>query len=190
MLEIHFSSNTSCKRQSHNNRQKGISLLEAVVAICVIGIILAAAVPALGSWNAQQRMRSLHSGLHRQINLARYHAMVQQKRVTLCPLSVSGSCKKDWSESISVFIDTNGNRHLDSDEELLNTMSVPQSIKLHWRGMSPNNSMHFTPLGITLLSNGTMSLCSLRPDTRNMSLTLNPQGRATHFSRPANCPPN
>lgn len=121
-------------------------------------------------------------------NKARYLAMTSQSRVTLCPLTQQGQCQQSWSDSISSFIDSNGNRRLDPGEEILSTLYLPNNIHLYWRGMLPNNSIHFSSQGVTFVSNGTMSLCPTRSGARTGAVVINRQGRIKASSDGARCP--
>jgi type IV fimbrial biogenesis protein FimT len=166
----------------------GLSLLEALWTVALASILLAVATPAIGHLAEKQRLGSLQTALRQMIQRARYVALTQQQRVTLCPLSAQGKCQQNWNATLSTFIDSNGNRRLDPHEELLDHLYVPRSIKLHWRGMSPNNSMHFTAQGLTSLSNGTMSLCPSNRKIANATLTINVQGRTKTAKANGNCP--
>ena len=166
----------------------GYSLLDLLITLTLICTMISIATPALSSWNEQQRLRSLQTDLFHMTNKARYLAMTSQNRVTLCPLSEQGKCKQSWSGSISSFIDSNGNRQLDAGEDVFSTLYVPSSITLNWRGMLPNNSIHFSNQGVTFVSNGTMSLCPSRPDARSGTMVINRQGRVRTSKEGARCP--
>lgn len=166
----------------------GYSLLDSLITLTLIGTLIGIATPALSSWNEHQRLRSLQTDLFHMTNKARYLAMTSQNRVTLCPLSEQGKCQQSWSGSISSFIDNNGNRQLDAGEEVFSTLYVPSSITLNWRGMLPNNSIHFSSQGITFVSNGTMNFCLSRPDAHSGTMVINRQGRVKTSKQGASCP--
>ncbi len=166
----------------------GYSLLDSLITLALIGTLIGIATPALSSWNEHQRLRSLQTDLFHMTNKARYLAMTSQSRVTLCPLSEQGKCQQSWSGSISSFIDSNGNRQLDAGEEVFSTLYVPINITLNWRGMLPNNSIHFSNQGVTFVSNGTMSFCSSRSNTHNGTMVINRQGRVKTSKQGASCP--
>ena len=166
----------------------GQSLLDLLITLTLIVILIGIATPALSSWNERQRLRSLQADLFHMTNKARYLAMTSQRRVTLCSLSDQGKCQQSWGGSISSFIDNNGNRQLDAGETVFSTLYVPSSITLTWRGMLPNNSIHFSNQGVTFVSNGTMSLCPSRPDARSGTMVINRQGRVKTSKEGARCP--
>lgn len=166
----------------------GYSLLDVLITLTLVVTLIGIATPALSSWSKQQRLRSLQADLFHMTNKARYLAMTSQNRVTLCSLSEQGRCQQRWSGSISSFIDNNGNRQLDAGEEIFGTLYVPSSITLNWRGMLPNNSIHFSNQGVTFVSNGTMSLCPSRPDAHSGTMVINRQGRVRTSKEGARCP--
>jgi type IV fimbrial biogenesis protein FimT len=166
----------------------GHSLLDLLITLSLIGILIGIATPALSSWREHQRLRSLQADLFHMTNKARYLAMTSQSRATLCSLSEQGKCQQSWSGIISSFIDRNGNRQLDTGEDVFSTLYVPSSITLNWRGMLPNNSIHFSSQGITFVSNGTMSFCLSRPDAHSGTMVINRQGRVKTSKEGALCP--
>lgn len=107
------------------NQIAGYSLLELLLTLAVLGLLMGMAVPASSVWQDRQQMHSLKTGLFHMTSKARYLAMTSQSRVTLCPLSEQGLCQQSWSESISSFIDGNGNRRLDPGEEIVSTLYLP-----------------------------------------------------------------
>ncbi|WP_457789160.1 GspH/FimT family protein [Pseudomonas sp. PL-6] len=170
------------------NQIAGYSLLELLLTLAVLGLLMGMAVPASSVWQDRQQMHSLKTGLFHMTSKARYLAMTSQSRVTLCPLSEQGLCQQSWSESISSFIDGNGNRRLDPGEEIVSTLYLPSSISLHWRGMLPNNSIHFSSQGVTFVSNGTMSLCPAKPGAKAGAVVISRQGRVKTSTEDARCP--
>jgi len=170
------------------NQSAGYSLFELLIALAIFSVLMGIAIPAVSAWQERQQLHSLQAGLFHMTNKARYLAMTSQSRVTLCPLTQQGLCQQSWSESISSFIDSNGNRRLDPGEEILSTLYLPGSINLYWRGMLPNNSIHFSSQGVTFVSNGTMSLCPARPGARTGAVVINRQGRIKASSDGARCP--
>ena len=120
-------------------------------------------------------------------NKARYLAITSQSRVTICSLSEQGFCQQRWSSSITSFIDGNGNRRFDPADEIVNTLYLPNNISLHWSGMLPNNSIHFSSQGVTFVSNGTMSLCPDKPGAKSGSISISRQGRVKASSEDARC---
>lgn len=170
------------------HQTSGYSLLELLTSLTLLGMLAVIGTPALSIWLDSQRLHSLQIDLLHATNKARYLAMSSQQRVTLCPLSEQGNCRPNWSESISTFIDRNGNRRLDPGEDVVSRLYIHDSISLYWRGMLPKNSIHFSNQGVTFVSNGTMSLCSEKVGAKTGTMTISRQGRVKISSDNAQCP--
>jgi len=166
----------------------GYGLLELLIALAILGLLLAVAMPAVSGWRERQRIQALQTGLFQLTSKARYFAMTGQSRVTLCSLTPQGQCQQSWTESVSSFTDGNGNRRLDPGEEILSTLYLPSGFSLYWRGMLPNNSIHFSSQGVTFVSNGTMSICPTKSGSRTGTLVISRQGRIKVSQDGALCP--
>lgn len=67
-------------------RERGFSLIELMVAITVLGILLAATVPSIGSWLADARVRSTADSLQNAVRFAQSTA-VSRSRPTVLALT-------------------------------------------------------------------------------------------------------
>lgn len=170
------------------NHEAGYTLLELLIALMILSALLAIATPAVSVWREGQQLRTLSNGMFHMTSKARYLAMTSQNRVTLCSLSQQGLCQQSWAGSVSSFVDSNGNRRLDQEEATLSVLYLPSGFSLHWRGMLPNNSIHFSRQGTTFVSNGTMSFCPARTDAPARAMVINRQGRVRISSKDASCP--
>lgn len=166
---------------------QGVSLLELLCTMAVMTVLLSIAVPAISTFKQKQQIRSMQTDLLKMTHLARYLAMTRQTKVTLCPLTELGICNQQWTQSLSSFIDGNGNRRLDQGEEIVGTLYVPDQITLRWRGMLPANSIHFSTQGVTFVSNGTMSICPQNKSVKAGAMVINRQGRVRLAGDSARC---
>jgi len=155
--------------------------------MAVMTVLLSIAVPAISTFKQKQQIRSMQTDLLKMTHLARYLAMTRQTKVTLCPLTELGICNQQWTQSLSSFTDGNGNRRLDQGEEIVGTLYVPDQITLHWRGMLPANSIHFSTQGVTFVSNGTMSICPQNKSVKAGAMVINRQGRVRLAGDSARC---
>ena len=136
----------------------GLSFVEMLSALTIISML------SLGATHIQaivinQRLYDSQSSLHLLIRRARHDALALRTRITLCALSEAGICRQDWSGNISAFTDHNGNRQLDPNELELSRVDMHPSVEVDWKGMKPTSSLHFSPIGVTFVSNGTFTLC-------------------------------
>jgi type IV fimbrial biogenesis protein FimT len=71
----------------------GFSLIELMVAITVLGILLLAAMPALGTWVADARIRSVAESLQNTLRLAQASAMQNNRRSVFALTGVTPSLR-------------------------------------------------------------------------------------------------
>ena len=64
-------------------RARGFSIIELMVAITVLGILLATVVPGIGSWMADARVRSTADGLQNAVRLAQATAVARSRPTVL-----------------------------------------------------------------------------------------------------------
>jgi type IV fimbrial biogenesis protein FimT len=94
----------------------GVSLVELLVVLVLAGILLGAAASAYQDVMRRQQLRVAVNDLVAAIDLTRSHAIARGGPVMLGPLEVSGT---DWAKGWVVFVDGNGNRRPDADEQRL-----------------------------------------------------------------------
>lgn len=153
----------------------GLTLVELLISLTLLAA-LCLSLPSLGNMLHKQRLLSGNSDLRLLINRARQDAISLHARITLCSLANDGSCQHHWTGTISEFVDNNGNRALDTGESEIARIQLHSSVKVQWRGMKPTNSIHFSSLGSTFVSNGTFSLCHPHYH-ETLKLIINKQGR-------------
>ncbi|MCY1536014.1 Type II transport protein GspH [compost metagenome] len=154
---------------------KGLTLIELLIAIAITSL-LCLGIPGMTHMLARQQLRNSQGDLHLLINRTRQDALTLGTRITLCPLSTEGRCQQNWAGTISEFVDNNGNRSLDPGEKELARIEIHSAIQVSWRGMKPANSIHFSPMGRTFVSNGTFKLCHADLQ-ETLKLIINRQGR-------------
>ena len=64
-------------------RQRGFSIIELMVAITVLGILMAAVVPGIGSWMADARVRNTADSLQNAVRLAQATAVARSRPTVL-----------------------------------------------------------------------------------------------------------
>jgi len=95
-------------------RQLGASLIEALMAAAIAGVLGSAAVPKLTDAMAQQRVRAGSSDLFATFNSARSEAIRRGVAV-----AVAAADERDWAAGWKVFVDANDNGRQDAGEESL-----------------------------------------------------------------------
>jgi type IV fimbrial biogenesis protein FimT len=160
---------------------RGVTLLELLLVLAVIAVAInltsapfAARLQDLRSASAMHHLASL-------LNAARHEALLRQQAVTVCALLPDGRCQRTWlaEHEITVFLDRNENRRLDSGETRLRALRWPlDQGRLLWRASLARTYIEFGPRGETW-QNGTLTYCPASRDPRfARALVINHAGRA------------
>lgn len=132
---------------SFSRHKRGFTLVELMVAIAVVAIISAIALPSMSHFLVKMRVNNEISELQRLLLTARNMAINTGKNTTVCPLSGT-SCTNNWQNEISVF--TNDSNSVDNDkydsttEELI---KIKEAIKSGDKLQFAHTSIIYTPSG-------------------------------------------
>lgn len=99
--------------------QDGLTLIELIVVVVLVGVLAAMAVPGWSGLVTSSHKHAAVSELVTLINLARNTAIQEQISVTLCPLDTSGACSHDWNQPITVFRDPARKRVLERQNQVI-----------------------------------------------------------------------
>jgi type IV fimbrial biogenesis protein FimT len=86
------------KQMSHLMRQRGFSLVELMVALAILGLLVMAAMPGLGTWLTNTRIRNAGDSLMNGLQTARAEAIRRNQNVSFWlvnlpnPATLSNSC--------------------------------------------------------------------------------------------------
>ncbi|MBD2858716.1 GspH/FimT family pseudopilin [Spongiibacter sp. KMU-158] len=104
--------------------QKGTTLIELIVALCVIAILSLVGVPAFSEFISEHKQRSVAQSLQRALNHSRAMAIYHQQPVTLW--NINGS----WQGKLEMFLDTDGNGEKADEEAVLRTITTHSDINI------------------------------------------------------------
>ena len=76
------------RTRGHARRQRGFSLIEVVVTMTVLALILFAAVPSIGSWMDNTRIRNVADSLQNGLQIARGEAVRRNEEVSFWLVSL------------------------------------------------------------------------------------------------------
>ena len=104
-------------------RNHGFSLFELVVAMAVVGILLAIAIPSFNYVTSSNRVASEVNGLLGDLQFARAEAIKEGQTVTACSSANGTTCSTtnatSWNQGWIVFSDANGNGLVDGSDYVL-----------------------------------------------------------------------
>lgn len=173
------------------NKQTGYTLIELLVALAILGIIFAIAIPSYGSAMARAHMGAAESAIFTSINNAANFSFIGGTRAVLCPSADGLSCQNsfDWSDGWLAFEDNNANRERDADDRKLGSFNeIPP--ELHILTSQGRTRIAFQSGGGNFGSNAHFKLCDERSPQRSRSLFLSNTGRMRVAASPqTSCAP-
>lgn len=168
---------------------QGLSLVELLIAVVVLSLLIALAVPPLAEWLGNQRLIALNNGLAGDLQRARGEAARMRRPVVLCTRGANLSCggQAAWETGWLVFEDPNGDRDCtDADDDarcdgdngrLLRVQpALPAGITLRKTG-TPADRMRFTVTGSAAFFNHRYTFCDSRGAAAARGLVLANTGR-------------
>jgi len=149
----------------------GFTLLELLVVVAISGILLGVGVPAMGALIERNQFKAEVSAVHRAVELSRSMAVYRGEAISLCPLDNLGNCSDQWSNSLSIFADTDRSGSLDENEVIIKVLPALSGDSSNlMRDFNRSSAVMFYPSGSAFGRNGTMKIC-LR-STPNLSATI------------------
>ncbi len=152
------------------SRVHGLTLVEVVVTLAVLGLLLRLGVPSLSGLGHAVTLRLLADDLHADLQLARSVALQRNGRAVVCK-AAGAACVTDgrWDQGWVVFHDADGDGRLGPGEEVVGRRSA---LPAGWRltGNAPVASyVAYGPVGTTRLANGgfqagTLTVCRASAD--------------------------
>jgi type IV fimbrial biogenesis protein FimT len=122
------------------SRASGVTLVELMFALTVLGILLAIAVPSFRGASLSSRLSAIANDLHSSVQIARSEAIKSNTTVTLCTSTNGTSCAAsgDWEQGWIV-LDVNDNV-IDSHAALQDGYRVIEA--------SGTEELLFQPIGV------------------------------------------
>ncbi|MDZ7925522.1 MAG: prepilin-type N-terminal cleavage/methylation domain-containing protein [Marinagarivorans sp.] len=107
IMTIYKSTKTHRNASLQAKNTLGFTLIEFMVAIAILAILLAVALPSFSYWMAKNESDYVTDLLYRQMQGAREHAINHNRKVTLCGIDATGKCIDKAFTKLVIFIDDN-----------------------------------------------------------------------------------
>ena len=162
-----------------DRRNAGFTLVEGLIAMAVVAIGLAIAVPAYSNAVSATRAEAAKVDLASTLVQALNHSTLTQVQVVVCSSQNGDACNGsvDWSGGWIAFADRDGNRVHGPNETLLRRQ-LPLHAGTRLRSTAQRTRIVFQPHGgATAGSNVTFTLCDQRGPAKATTLVLANSGR-------------
>jgi len=162
-------------------RQRGVTLIELMIAIIILAILLAIGVPAFRDASLGSKLSSVATDLVASVQLARSEAIKRNRTMTLCSSTDGASCADsgDWETGWVI---------LDPDDNVVQTHgAAPLTIEVS-QTAGPNR-LSFQPIGIGATA-AAFRICRASPlGAQERTLTLSASGSPTiEITQDQSCP--
>ncbi len=163
------------KKQS----QRGITLIELMIAITISSLLAAIALPNFNDFIVELRVDSEISRLARLLTLARNFAINSDHNVIICPLTTNGACSVMWHEELTVFVDSNNNQKFDvNNGELMIAKKSAAVIGDMLIYAKNRTKITYQATGHLFgLSNGTLKYCPKGHQNKSRGIIIARSGR-------------
>ena len=140
----------------------GFTLIELSITLAIITILAGVAGPAMAGFIEHQRATATAAALTTHMQLARMAAVSRNRRAVLCPSSDGSHCTDgtDWSSGWMLFVDDDGNRRPDRDDDILRVDLQPTSAHLRVVSTTGRQQLRYLPDGSSAGSNLTIAICN------------------------------
>jgi type IV fimbrial biogenesis protein FimT len=157
--------------------QRGLTLIELLIALAVLGVLFGVAVPAFSGGLEAARASDARAGLLASLMTAQGKAAITGAHGVLCPSFDGANCddSPDWSTGWLVFLDSNGSREVEGGEQILH-VQAPLSGRVHLRSTVGRTRIVFQGNGGNAGSNVTFTLCDGRGPSRARALIMSNTG--------------
>lgn len=149
-------------------RHTGFTLVELLVAIGVLGVLMALAYPSFSETMTRNRLAAQNNELMAAMTLARTEAIRRNAPVALCAANAAQSaCQNAWSRDWLVWQDTNRNGAVNAGEEIIQVGGVTANEQ-YLADTATHNVIRFNARGLRELPAATPVVAvvlEMRPNT-------------------------
>jgi type IV fimbrial biogenesis protein FimT len=131
------------------HRSRGMTLLELMMAVSVVAILTAIAVPGFRQFMSNSRTTATTNDLVSALNLARSEALRRASNAVVCASDDQATCSgdTDWATGWIAFADPNADGDVDADELLRSWPAVEGGVTVE----GGSSSVTYTAMGMRQL---------------------------------------
>ena len=175
---------SSTRQKNWPNQQRGVTILELMVAVCLSALLLGFAVPSMSDFVANQRITAATNEMVANLQYARMQAVTRRHNVVACPSVDQQRCFGNrWDSGWIVFNDADNNRQVDASEDLLRVVAADERAQISSGGRF---RVRFQPSGGAYGSNLTLRICANGSEVDGRAVIVSNPGRVRVEHRIAN----
>lgn len=160
------------------DRAKGLTLPELIIALAVLAIGTALALPQFSSLLLRNKGTTALHLLGTSLASARMAAVSRRSPVTVCPSADGRRCRKDsvWEDGWIIYRDRLGRDQPESPEHVLQRVTIDRNA-FTLRSTSGRQRVRYVPSGATATNNLTILLCERRAQREVGRVVVSRPGR-------------
>ena len=142
---------------------RAFTFVELIITMAILAIIASFALPHFHEYMSKLESQTTHKKITTATTYSRAQAALLRQNIVICPSATFSRCEPyKWSTGYLIFVDTNRNRQLDPNEQLMHIEQLNlKYANLEWRGTLAIQSVTYQghsalPIG----SNGSFFYCS------------------------------
>ncbi len=152
------------RRCAYISRQRGVSLVELLIALAMAAILVSVAVPSMKLFIVKTRIATTADEVYGSLMLARSEAIKRQRTVSLCSTLDNATCDETnggWHHGWLIFTDESDDGVLNGRDQLIRRVSdVSNLISITW---NRGSNLRFNSRGQTTQA-GTFQVCDREND--------------------------
>jgi type IV fimbrial biogenesis protein FimT len=173
------------KSSAGPNRASGFTLIELMIALSIVGILLAIAVPSFREAMMNVRISAQTNDLMTDLSVARSEAVKRSLPVLLCTSKDGLACGGSWSDGWIVFVDADNDAAVSNGDLVMKSRPAAEGNNsiVATAGTDTLSAVSYRPTGLTGNKNVVkFSICDSRTATksgREIEITVTGRAKAT-----------